>query len=81
MMIGSFLIKIIWVMGAKGKEGFLFETNQPVCSPSSQNPTPKNEIKKPQSKTKELLWERKQSGLTSTQDWKLLEKGELVEDW
>lgn len=30
MMIGSFLIKIIWVMGAKGKEGFIFETNQCV---------------------------------------------------
>lgn len=37
-------------------------------------------LKKPQSKTKELLWERKQSGLRSTQEWKLLEKQELVED-
>lgn len=58
MMIGSLLIKMIWVRGAKGKEGFVFETNQPACFfPSSQNPTPKKKFKKTQTKTNELLWE------------------------
>lgn len=51
-MIGI-LIKMIWMRGAKGKEGFLFETNQPVCcSPSSQNPHPNKQIKKTSNQNK-----------------------------
>lgn len=50
MMIGSLLIKMIWVAGAKGKEGFIFESL--VLFSFLPKPHPKKKFKNPKPKQK-----------------------------